>query len=53
MTRVYAMRNPLRSAFRCDPPPGAAHIIATVQLYMNIFNLFISLLQLLGFARDE
>lgn len=29
------------------------YILATVSLYMNIFNLFISLLQLLGFARDE
>ncbi|MBK8961081.1 MAG: Bax inhibitor-1/YccA family protein [Proteobacteria bacterium] len=29
------------------------YIVATVGLYMNIFNLFISLLQLLGFARDE
>lgn len=29
------------------------YIVATVSLYMNIFNLFISLLQLLGFARDE
>ena len=29
------------------------YVIATVQLYLNIFNLFISLLHLLGFARDE
>ena len=29
------------------------YILATVSLYMNIFNLFISLLQLLGFARDD
>ncbi|MGE0486885.1 MAG: Bax inhibitor-1/YccA family protein [Gammaproteobacteria bacterium] len=29
------------------------YIIATVQLYVNIFNLFISLLQLLGFASDD
>ena len=29
------------------------YILTTVSLYMNIFNLFISLLQLLGFARDE
>lgn len=29
------------------------YVIATIGLYMNIFNLFISLLQLLGFARDE
>lgn len=29
------------------------YILATIGLYMNIFNLFISLLQLLGFARDE
>lgn len=29
------------------------YIVATIGLYMNIFNLFISLLQLLGFARDE
>jgi modulator of FtsH protease len=29
------------------------YIIATVQLYMNIFNLFISLLHLLGFASNN
>jgi modulator of FtsH protease len=29
------------------------YLIATVQLYMNIFNLFISLLHLLGFASDD
>ena len=29
------------------------YILATVSLYMNIFNLFISLLQLLGVARDD
>ncbi len=29
------------------------YILATVQLYMNIFNLFISLLHLLGFASDD
>lgn len=29
------------------------YILATVSLYMNIFNLFISLLQLLGIARDD
>jgi modulator of FtsH protease len=29
------------------------YILATIGLYMNIFNLFVSLLQLLGFARDE
>ncbi len=29
------------------------YVLATIGLYMNIFNLFISLLQLLGFARDE
>ncbi|MCB1749787.1 MAG: Bax inhibitor-1/YccA family protein [Gammaproteobacteria bacterium] len=29
------------------------YIIATVQLYVNIFNLFISLLQLLGFASND
>lgn len=29
------------------------YIVATVMLYMNIFNLFISLLQLLGFASDD
>lgn len=29
------------------------YVVATVQLYLNIFNLFISLLHLLGFARDE
>lgn len=29
------------------------YIVATVQLYMNIFNLFVSLLQILGITRDE
>ena len=29
------------------------YIIATVQLYVNIFNLFVSLLHLLGFASDD
>ncbi len=29
------------------------YILATVSLYMNIFNLFISLLQLLGITRDD
>ncbi len=29
------------------------YILATVSLYMNIFNLFISLLQLLGIASDD
>lgn len=29
------------------------YILATVSLYMNIFNLFISLLQILGIMRDE
>ena len=29
------------------------YILATVSLYMNIFNLFISLLQLLGIMRDD
>ena len=29
------------------------YILATISLYMNIFNLFISLLQLLGIMRDE
>jgi modulator of FtsH protease len=29
------------------------YIVATVQLYVNIFNLFVSLLQLLGFASDD
>ena len=29
------------------------YILATVGLYMNIFNLFVSLLQLLGIMRDE
>ena len=29
------------------------YILATVSLYMNIFNLFISLLQLLGIAGDD
>lgn len=29
------------------------YLVATVQLYMNIFNLFISLLHLLGFASDD
>ena len=29
------------------------YIIATVQLYLNIFNLFVSLLHLLGFASDD
>lgn len=29
------------------------YILATVGLYMNIFNLFISLLQLLGITRDD
>lgn len=29
------------------------YIMATVQLYVNIFNLFISLLHLLGFASDD
>lgn len=29
------------------------YILATVSLYMNIFNLFISLLQLLGISRDD
>ena len=29
------------------------YILATVSLYMNIFNLFISLLQILGLMRDE
>lgn len=29
------------------------YIVATVQLYLNIFNLFISLLHLLGFASDD
>jgi len=29
------------------------YILATIGLYMNIFNLFVSLLQLLGLARDE
>jgi modulator of FtsH protease len=29
------------------------YVIATVQLYVNIFNLFVSLLHLLGFANNE
>ncbi len=29
------------------------YIIATVQLYLNIFNLFVSLLHLLGFANND
>jgi modulator of FtsH protease len=29
------------------------YLVATVQLYVNIFNIFISLLQLLGFASDD
>ncbi|MEQ8663884.1 MAG: Bax inhibitor-1/YccA family protein [Gammaproteobacteria bacterium] len=29
------------------------YIVATVQLYVNIFNLFVSLLHLLGFASDD
>lgn len=29
------------------------YIVATIGLYMNIFNLFISLLQLLGIANDD
>ena len=29
------------------------YILATVGLYLNIFNLFVSLLQLLGIMRDE
>ena len=29
------------------------YILATINLYMNIFNLFINLLQLLGFANDD
>jgi len=29
------------------------YILATVGLYMSVFNLFISLLQLLGFANDD
>lgn len=29
------------------------YVLATISLYMNIFNLFINLLQLLGFARDD
>lgn len=29
------------------------YILATISLYMNIFNLFIALLQLLGFASDD
>jgi len=29
------------------------YIVATVQLYVNIFNLFISLLHLLGFASND
>ncbi len=29
------------------------YILATISLYMNIFNLFISLLQLLGIANDD
>lgn len=29
------------------------YILATIGLYMNIFNLFISLLQILGIMRDE
>lgn len=29
------------------------YVLATIQLYMNIFNLFISLLHLLGFSRSD
>ena len=29
------------------------YVVATVELYINIFNLFISLLQLIGFASDD
>lgn len=29
------------------------YVLATVSLYLSIFNIFISLLQLLGFANDE
>ncbi len=29
------------------------YVIATVQLYVNIFNLFVNLLHLLGFASDD
>jgi modulator of FtsH protease len=29
------------------------YVVMTVSLYLNIFNIFISLLQLLGIARDE
>ncbi len=29
------------------------YLVATVQLYVNIFNIFVSLLQLLGFASDD
>jgi len=28
-------------------------VLATVSLYVSIFNLFVSLLQLLGFASNE
>jgi modulator of FtsH protease len=32
---------------------GENYMLMTVSLYMNIFNIFINLLQLLGIARDE
>jgi len=29
------------------------YVMATISLYLNIFNLFVSLLQLLGIARSD
>jgi len=28
-------------------------VVATVSLYLNLFNLFVNLLHLLGFASDD
>lgn len=34
-------------------PQGTNYIMMTVSLYLNIFNIFVSLLQLLGIASDD